>query len=259
MPVTNGRLHWLPGLAGLLAAAGLVAPAGASAAPARHRGPPPATAPVRFARTAIQLDAFRGLSVRTCLEAARTGRPVREPVLLQSAAGRGGPWRQLAAIAPGSGAAGYCVAGAAAWAAAVPAPAPAAWYRLSFPGTRRLRAASSMPAYRARDVTRITGFRVTPRRLPRGAAVTVSGRLWRQSDGWHPDPGRYVMIVFRYRGEWYYFKPLSRTGPLGYFGGRFIAQVSGPWAARYGGASGVFGSISPFVPVTITASDTSGA
>jgi hypothetical protein len=225
--------------------------------------PPPASAragsraaarqPTSFARAAISLGAFKSLRVRACLEtttAGKTAPAAGQSVTLQYRLAASGPWRGLRSIGPAAGSS-YCGAGPA-WVATAAAPAGDAFYRLRFAGTAGLRPAVSAAVHLWRDETRVTGFSVTPRRLAAGGAVTVAGRLWRRGPGWHPYPGRAVVILFRYGGEWYYFLSRPRTNAGGYFSGRFVARVSARWVAQYDGDGTHFGSASPAIPVTVT-------
>ncbi len=175
----------------VLSAAGLsllLAPPAASAA----RRAPVAPAPTSFTRTVIALGAFRGLTVRGCLDETRPGqpaRPVSQSVTLQYRLRQAAAWRRLRVIRPTAGS-NYCATGSSDWSAAVTAPVTGAWYRLSFAGTAALSAAASRPVHLSRSPTRVTAYRVTPRRAAGGAAITVSGRLWRHAAaGWARTPG----------------------------------------------------------------------
>lgn len=235
----------------LLSAGLLLVPGAASAA----RRDPPAAAPTSFTRTVITLGAFRGLTVRGCLDQTRPGqppRPVSQAVTLEYRRGQSGAWRTLDVIRP-TAHSNYCAAGAPAWSAVISAPATAAWYRLSFAGTAALSAAASHPVRLWRSPTRVTRYQVTPRRAADGAAITISGRLWRHAAaGWVPYAGRRVVVLFQYKGDWYYFLSRPRTNALGYFSGRFTVHVTAVWVAQFDGDSTHFGSASAPVRVTVT-------
>jgi hypothetical protein len=137
-------------------------------------------------------------------------------------------------------------------ASAAPAPAGTSGYdRLSFAGPAAPRPAASPAVPLRRDRTRITSFRVVPRQVRSGAAITISGRLWRHATTWRPYAWRHVVILFRYQGNWYYFLARPVTNALGYFGGRFTARVTARWIARYNGNATHFGSASRSVAVTV--------
>lgn len=233
----------LPVLA--VALLGLPVPQAASAAAAGRQ-------PTVFARTAIQLGPFRVLTVRTCLEAAPpagTGRPVAAPVTLQYRRSPAGRWHRLLTIRPAPG--NYCASLAPAWRATARAPATNGYYRLSFAGTAALRPSASPVVHLRRDLTRITSFQVVPHQVGRGAAITITGRLWRYTTTWLPYAGRHVVILFRYQGDWYYFLAKPRTNALGYFSGRFTARVTARWIAQYDGDAAHFGSATRSVAVTV--------
>jgi hypothetical protein len=229
----------------------LLAPPVASAARRASAAP----APISFTRTVITLGVFRGLTVRGCLDETRPGqpaRPVSQPVTLEYRTRPGAAWRRLRVIRPTAGS-NYCATGSPAWSAMVTAPVTAAWYRLSFAGTAALSAAASRPVRLWRSPTRVTAYRVTPRRAADGAAITVSGRLWRHAAaGWVPDPRRHVVVLFRYRGDWYYFLSRPLTNALGDFSGRFTVHVTAVWVAQYDGDHTHFGSASAPVGVKVT-------
>jgi hypothetical protein len=208
-----------------------------------------------FRHVDLKLTADRHLSVRACLvvtSEGRPGRPVNSPATLQySARGAKGPWRKLATISPAGGSR-YCAAGSPVWQARLTAPSPDASYRLRFGGSHGLQASSSKPVHLWRDSTRITSFTVTPRRVAAKGAITISGRLWRRTQSWHPYAHRKVAIQFKFRGNWYVFDFEPRTSSGGYFSGRFTVYASSRWRAVYGGDRTHFSCNSPSVKVTAT-------
>jgi hypothetical protein len=244
----------LAGLAALLPAA---QPASAGLAGARPRpgaSSPPARRATAFTRTVIRLGAFRVLTVQACLEetsGSQSALAAGQAVTLQYRVVATRPWRGLRTITPGAGSS-YCAARGPAWRATVTAPASGAFYRLSFAGTAALAPAVTVGVHLWRDATRVTGFTVTPRRVAAGGAITISGRLWRRAAGWQPYPGRAVLILFHYQGEWYVFSFRPQTNGGGYFSGRFVARATARWVAQYDGDSAHFGSASPAIPVTVT-------
>lgn len=202
----------------------------------------------------LSLSAFRELSVRACLRVTSpggSGEPVEKPITLQYERSAKGPWKKLATIDPAGGSS-YCATGLPVWQAMVAAPAANAYYRLSFAGDPGLQPSASAARHRWRYRTRVTSFSISPRRVAAKRAVTVSGRLWRRTSSWHPDAGRKVAILFRYRGVWYEYQDEPRTSSRGYFSGRFTAYVTAQWVAQYNGNKRHYGSASSPVRVTVT-------
>jgi hypothetical protein len=208
-----------------------------------------------FRHVSIVLGAFKTLTVRACLivsSQGSPGKPVIAPIALQySRKAKGTPWRTLATIRPVSGVS-YCPNGSPVWQATVNAPAPSAYYRLDFAGTQSLEADNTGPVDRWRDLTRITSYTVTPRRVAANGAITISGRLWRRTTSWHPEAGRRVAIQFKYLGVWYQFQFEPRTNSRGYFSGRFTVYVTSTWIAKFFGDKTHFGCVTSGVKVTVT-------
>jgi hypothetical protein len=208
-----------------------------------------------FRHVSIVLGAFKTLTVRACLivsSQGSPGQPVIAPVALQYARrAKGTPWRTLTTIRPVSGVS-YCPNGSPVWQATVKAPAASAYYRLEFAGTQSLEADNTRPVDRWRDLTRITSYTVTPRRVAANGAITISGRLWRRTTSWQPEANRRVAIQFRYLGVWYQFQFEPRTNSRGYFRGRFTVYVTSTWIAKFFGDKTHFGCVTSGVKVTVT-------
>jgi hypothetical protein len=213
--------------------------------------------PTQFRRVSLSLGAFRELSVESCLQVTSPGGArdvIIEPVTLQWATRARGPWKKLATILPHVNTTGYCADGTPIWLGNARVPVTNGYYRLVFAGTSGYQPAYSAAAHRWRDATRITDFKISPQSVPYKGVVTISGRLWRNTGAWHPYGGRSVVIAFEQANGWAAYVSEPKTGPGGYFSGRFVIYETAPFLAEYEGDKTDFGSTSGQIKVSVTSS-----
>jgi hypothetical protein len=209
--------------------------------------------PTGFRQVVISVSAFRELNVKACLNVTSPGGSevaTDSPVTLQYAPAAKGPWKKLRTIKPRDGIE-YCKQGTSIWQASVVAPLANAYYRLSFAGNSILESSTSSGLHRWRYRTKITAFKISPRRVTAMGAVTVSGRLWRHTRSWRPYAGRKVVILFRYHGRWFFYEHKPRTNWRGYFSGLFTVYVTSHWIAQYDGDKKHFASATKQLKVTV--------
>jgi hypothetical protein len=209
--------------------------------------------PLKITGTKMSLDPFGILAVKGCL-AADSSYPQALPLRIQYRVSTGGTWRTLAAVhAHLTG--GHCGSGGlrgSAFSNKVLVAVASAYYRLSYAGSADWEPAVSAVAHEAKTLTKITSFTVSPKSVPANGYVTVSGRLWKDHQGWHPLAGQHVWILFYYKGAWYYYISKPLTNSSGWFKGTFQPVVSAPWIAEYMGGSSYFASTSGSIKVTVT-------
>jgi hypothetical protein len=211
--------------------------------------------PTTFRQVKIALSAFRVLTVKACLNVTSPGETrdsVTDSVTLQDERSTKGPWRNLQVVPATEGGTAYCHYGKSSWRATVLAPVANARYRLSFAANQGLQAAATKAVHLWRYPTRITSFKITPRRVAANGVVTISGRLWHDTTSWHPYARHKVAILFRAQGKWYIYQSEPVTNSGGYFSGRFTTRVTAKWLAQYFGDKRDFVSASPLIKVTVT-------
>jgi hypothetical protein len=209
-----------------------------------------------FKRVAIGLSAFKALSVKACLSVTSPGgsqKSFGSSITLEYASSAKGPWKKLRTIKPTTGIA-YCPTGSPVWQATLAAPVPNGYYRLGFGGSSSLQRVTGRAVHRWRRLTKITSFSISPHRVRAMGAVTVKGRLWHHTSSWQPYAGHKVVILFRYRGEWFFYQDEPRTNSRGYFSGRFTVFVTSPWIAQFDGDTTDFASATRRIDLTVTSS-----
>jgi hypothetical protein len=209
-----------------------------------------------FKRVKIGLSAFKALSVKACLSVTSPGgaqKSFGSSITLEYASSAKGPWKKLRTIKPTTGIA-YCSTGSPIWQVTVAAPVANGYYRLGFGGNSGLQRATSPAVHRWRRLTKITSFSITPHRVRAMGAVTVKGRLWHHTSSWLPYAGHKVVILFRYRGEWFFYQDEPRTNSRGYFSGRFTVFVTSPWIAQFDGDPTDYASATRRIDLTVTSS-----
>ena len=174
------------------------------------------------------LNSFAQITYSGCVIAPVSG------LVIEYAAKPSGPWHRLRAktsigsmaCAHGQQFSGQTIAQLA-----------AAYYRAIFAATPQWQSAASRTVYLWKYLTKITNFSVKPRRVPSGGHIRVTGRLWtRGGHGrWRPYGHRRVIVVFRYRGQWYRYRGEPRTNRAGWFSGRFPVYASSPFFAQFNG------------------------
>ncbi|HUB41879.1 MAG TPA: hypothetical protein VMA72_23790 [Streptosporangiaceae bacterium] len=200
------------------------------------------------------LNAFAIVSVRACVGAS-TG-----VFRVEYAAKAAGPWHSLGHLTNeglscthGSGY-GYGYSGK------FGAHLASAYYRISYAANYQFQGAVTKPVHLARLLTKITSFRVSPRRLAVGAHFTVSGKLWAKGKNgkWSAYRHRRVIVILRYQGTWYRYRHSPTTNSAGRFSGRFPMCCTTPIFAQYNGDATHFASASKRIRVTKSGSS-SGA
>jgi hypothetical protein len=212
--------------------------------------------PTALRHVKMVLSTLAALSVQGCLAVTSPGGAGVSPtstITLQDARGAAGPWKKLATIRPVfSGVSSYCGAGMSVWQTTVTTPLANGYYRLSFAGNSGLQPSVGEVLHRWRHLTRITSFTITPHRIAANGAVTVSGRLWRDTSSWHPYASRKIVIMFTWHRKLYYFLHELRTDSAGYFSGRFALNVTAAWTAQYDGDKTHFASASPAIKIIVS-------
>jgi len=196
--------------------------------------------PLRFSALAVWLSPFAQLKVHTCLKVTvpNFSVPTRR-VDIQYAPGRSGPWKTLGrlSIQPASYA-------RACGSRPFIAPLASAFYRASIGATPDNQAASSTPVLRWKGVTRFAFVHVSPRTVPRGGNLTVSGHLQSYNRRWRNFARQRVLIIFRPPGSkvWYWIRKVT-TNSSGYFTSTFPDSATADWSAEYEGDATHFASI----------------
>jgi hypothetical protein len=91
-----------------------------------------------------------------------------------------------------------------------------AYYRVAFSGTANYQPFDSKAVRSSLNLTRLTGFSVSPRRVSSGGHVHVSGTLWEHGKTWKRYAHR-MIGVFYYDAQGLYFVTTARTNSRGYF------------------------------------------
>jgi hypothetical protein len=190
-----------------------------------------------------RLDSFGRITYSGCVIAPVSG------IAIEYAAKPSGPWRRLRAkTAIGSTA---CTRGQR-FSGTTIAQLAAAYYRAIFAATPQWQSATSKTVYLWKYLTKITNFSVRPHHVAHGGHIRVSGRLWTDNGRgqWLPYGHRHVIVVFRYRGQWYRYRGEPRTNRAGWFSGRFPVYASSPFFAQFNGNKTHFASASVVRRVT---------
>jgi hypothetical protein len=209
-----------------------------------------------FKHVEIGLSAFKALSVKACLSVTSPGgsqKSFGSSITLEYASSAKGPWKKLRTIKPTTGIA-YCSTGSPIWQVTLAAPVANGYYRLGFGGSSSLQRVTGRAVHRWRRLTKITSFSITPHRVRAMGAVTVKGRLWHHTSSWLPYAGHKVVILFQYRGEWFFYQDEPRTNSRGYFSGRFTVFVTSPWIAQFDGDTTDYASATRRIDLTVTSS-----
>lgn len=200
--------------------------------------------PVKIAGLQASLSPFAIITLKGCLAAGGSSFPPVLKLAAQYATKPSGPWHTLRLV---HGLSDYgCSAGGGYYGESfdyqVPVVLASAYYRLAYPGSKDWLSASSKVVHESKIVTRITNFAISPRSVGKNGYVTVSGRLWKYSKGWHALAKQHVWILFHYKGVWYYYAHKPLTNSSGRFSGRFQVVVTAPWIAEYMGGKPYFAS-----------------
>jgi hypothetical protein len=209
--------------------------------------------PVSIAGLRASLSPFAILTLTGCLSDSNSGKGYALPLRVEYAARRTGPWHVLKTV-HGTTAkrCGTSPDYGSTFDYQVPVAVAAAYYRLSYPGSSAYQSAATRPVYEAKILTKITNFVISRHSVARDGTVTVSGRLWKDTTGWHPFSRQKVFIEFLYKGVWYYFPHRPVTSSSGSFSGTFKAYVTAPWIAEYMGSSAYFACATTRVTVRVT-------
>ena len=211
--------------------------------------------PVQVSGLKASLSPVAILTLRGCLLDSFTSFGVPLRLQVQYATKRSGPWQVLRTV---NGATGTSCGSGPEYGVPfdyqVPVKLAAAYYRLSYAGSKDYEPMVSKAVYEAKTVTRITNFTVSPRKAAANRYIRVSGRLWKYTKSWHPLSHQRVWILFHYRGQWYYYPRKPVTNSSGRFSGRFKLYVSAPWIAEFMGGKTYFACASGRVKITATTS-----
>lgn len=207
--------------------------------------------PVKITSVKASLNPFAVLTIKGCLTAGATGTPPALPLRVEWAYKTSGPWHVLKTESGlGSTACGSAPVTGRPFTYRVPVAVPSAYYRLSFAGSLNDEPANSAAVHESKILTKITGFNVSPRTTAVNRDVTVTGRLWKHTNGaWHAFAGQKIWILVRYQGSWYYYGHHPVTSSTGRFSGRFQLHFSGPWVAEYLGGTSYFASATGLITV----------
>jgi hypothetical protein len=209
--------------------------------------------PLRISGLKASLSPFAVLTLKGCLIAGNGDLPPVLTLRVESAPKASGPWRALgSARSAVSGRCGSAPAFGRPVDDQVKVPTAAAYYRLDYAGSPDFQPARSTVVHEAKTLTKVTNFTISPRSVAKRKFVTVSGRLWRYANGWHPMAGQRMWILARYKGQWYYYASKPRTNSSGRFRGRFQVYFTGPWLAEFTGSATYFASASSRLTVTAT-------
>jgi hypothetical protein len=212
------------------------------------------TLPLTITKLHATLSRFAILTLTGCLIAGNVDFP--HPPVLQAeyATTPSGPWHILTTVQgvrPGN--CGTTAVYGEPFRYRVPVALASAYYRLSGASAADFEPAVSQVVHEAKTLTRITNFTISPRTVTtKGTVITVSGRLWKDTKGWHPLVGQSVWIMFRYKGVWYYFRHKPKTSASGRFSGKFTAYLGGPFVAEYMGSKAYFASTTTQLKVKAT-------
>jgi hypothetical protein len=209
--------------------------------------------PVSISGLRASLNAFAVLTLTGCLRDSNAGKALKLPLQAEYATRRAGPWHVLGTVEGTSRK--RCGSGpdfGSTFDYHVTVAVAAAYYRLAYPGGPAYQSAVSKSVYEAKTLTKITNFTISRHTVAKNGTVTVSGRLWDDTKGWHPFPGRKVFILFHYKGVWYYFPHQPVTSSSGTFSGTFKPYATAPWIAEYMGSSTYFACASARVTVRVT-------
>jgi hypothetical protein len=202
--------------------------------------------PVKIAGLQASLSPFAILTLKGCLATGSYGSAPDLRLAAQYATKPGGPWHTLRFVHGTTNSGTGCNAGGNFYGAPfdyqVPVVLASAYYRLAYPGSNDWLSASSKVVHESKILTRITNFAISPRSVGKNGYVTVSGRLWKYSKGWHALAKQHVWILFHYKGVWYYYLHKPLTNSSGRFSGRFQVGVTAPWIAEYMGGKPYFAS-----------------
>jgi len=199
------------------------------------------------------LNPFAVLTLTGCLNDSNLGQGYALPLEVQYAAGPDGPWHVLGTVEGVTSK--LCGTGpdyGSVFDYQITVAVAAAYYRLSYPGSSSYQGAASGSVYEAKTLTKITNFAISRHTVARNGTVTVSGRLWKDTSGWHPFSGQKVYILFHYKGVWYYFPHLPVTSSSGTFSGSFKAYATAPWIAEYMGAKAYYACATVRITVRVT-------
>lgn len=194
------------------------------------------------------LNAFGVVTIAGCVGAS-TG-----TVNIQYAAKLGGPWHTLGRWKPAGGTS--CQNGAkigTEYSASYYARLGSAYYRVVYTANYNSQGVTSKAVHLARQFTKITSFKVSPRSVARHGKFTVSGRLWAQGKNgkWTPYAHRRLLIIFHYQGVYYRYAAEPKTNGSGRFSGRFPVLVTAPLFAQYNGDSTHFASATARITVRL--------
>ncbi len=192
--------------------------------------------------------------------------PPLKGLVIQYSAGKSGPWHTLgAASAPKQRYA--CGDDGATFGGTLPVQLDRAYYRAYFTGAASHPAgtsskapatgflASAGPVKLAWSTpTRMIDFTVSPRSVPSGGKLTVTGRLQALVNGRWQNYSRQVVqaILFPNGGKGWYWITRVKTSANGAFSTTFIDPVSATWSAEYlGNSTHLAAAGRPYVPVTV--------
>lgn len=94
---------------------------------------------------------------------------------------------------------------------------PAAYYRVSFGGTENYQPFDSKVVRSSLDLTRFTGFSVSPDSVSSGGHIHVSGTLWEHARTWKRYVHRQIGILYYDNSQGLVLAATARTNSRGYF------------------------------------------
>lgn len=164
-----------------------------------------------------------------------------------------GPWKMLGEsreVDFGSCYLGNNTTGDANYPAQFKAPLANGYYRAYAPAVPMQMAAASQPIHLWKYVTRITNFKINPRKVRRNGVITVSGRFWELTSRWTAIRNAKITIEYRYKGKTYVVTTRLTTNRSGVFSGRFRVPRSASWLAVFPGSKTQF--VSATAPMAVT-------
>jgi hypothetical protein len=209
--------------------------------------------PVSITKLRVSLSPFAVLTVSGCLIAGESDIPPALPLQVEWAPKPAGPWHVLKTVhGLGDNTCGSGPIYGLPFSYEVPVTQASAYYRLAYKGSSDYLPAVSKAVHESKIVTEITNFTISPRSTARDDYVTVSGRLLKYTNGWHPLARQRVWIIFTYHRSVYYYPKHPLTSSNGSFSGRFQLYVTAPWVAEFLGSNTYFATVSKALKVRVS-------
>ena len=207
--------------------------------------------PLKITGLRASLSPFAVLTLKGCLIAGNGSFPPALTLRVESRPKASGTWHLLRSVSGlGKAVCGTAASPGLPFDYQVKVAAASAYYRLAYAGSASYQPAVSPVVHEAKTLTKITDFTISPRSVATKKFVTVSGRLWKLTTGWHPMAGQKIWILARFKGKWYFYSHKPLTSSAGRFSGKFEVFFSGPWLSEFMGNATYFAGASDRLNVT---------